>query len=70
MIIYSPHVIQDVHVFLSSIERKLRFLMKTFQDFLHIMDFTKQFKVQMRVSVQLQRALNDTRRKIVLTPNF
>jgi len=26
------HVIQDVHVFLSSVEKKLRFLMKTFQD--------------------------------------
>jgi len=33
------HVIQDVHVFLSSAEKKLRFLMKTFQDFLYIMDF-------------------------------
>jgi len=30
-----PHVIQDFHVFLSSVEKKLRFLMKTFQDFLH-----------------------------------
>ncbi len=29
---YSPHVIQDVYVFLSSVENKLRFLMKTFQD--------------------------------------
>jgi len=29
---YSPHVIQDVHVFLSSVEKKLRFLIKTFQD--------------------------------------
>jgi len=28
-----------VHVFLSSVEKKLRFFMKTFQDFLHIMDF-------------------------------
>jgi len=28
-----PHVIQDIHVFLSSAEKKLRFLMKTFQDF-------------------------------------
>lgn len=33
MIIYSPHVIQDVHVFISLVEMKLRFLMKTFQDF-------------------------------------
>jgi len=33
------HVIQNVRVFLSSVEKKLRFLMKTFQDFLHIMDF-------------------------------
>jgi len=32
LIIY-PHVIQDVHVFLSLVEKKLRFLMKTFQDF-------------------------------------
>ncbi len=31
-IIY-PHVIQDVLVFLSSVENKLRFLRKTFQDF-------------------------------------
>ncbi len=28
-----PHVIQDVNVFLSSVEMKLRFLRKTFQDF-------------------------------------
>ncbi len=27
-----PHVIQDVYVFLSSVEKKWRFLMKTFQD--------------------------------------
>ncbi len=27
-----PHVIQDVYVFLSSVEKKLRFLMKTFQN--------------------------------------
>jgi len=33
LIIYSPHVIQDIHVILSSVEKKLRFLMKTFQDF-------------------------------------
>ncbi len=32
LIIYSLHVIQDVYVFLSSVEKKLRFLMKTFQD--------------------------------------
>ncbi len=32
LIIYLPHVIQDVYVFLSSVEKKLRFLMKTFQD--------------------------------------
>jgi len=29
----SYNVIQDVHVFLSLVEKKLRFLMKTFQDF-------------------------------------
>ncbi len=28
-----PLVIQDVHVFISSVEKKLRFLRKTFQDF-------------------------------------
>jgi len=29
-----PHVIQDVHILLSSVEKKLRFLVKTgFQDF-------------------------------------
>ncbi len=27
-----PHVIQDVYVFLSSVEKKLRFLMKTLQE--------------------------------------
>ncbi len=27
-----PRVIQDVYVFLSSVEKKWRFLMKTFQD--------------------------------------
>jgi len=35
--------------------------MKTLQDFLHLMDFIGNQMVQMRVSVQLQRALNDTR---------
>jgi len=36
----TPHVIQDVHVFLSLVKKKkIRFLMKTFLDFLHIMDF-------------------------------
>jgi len=39
-------VIQDVHVFLSSVEKKLRFLMKTFQDFFHIMDFIGNQMVQ------------------------
>jgi len=40
--------------------------MKTLQDFLHIIDWmgTKLFKVQMKVSLKLQRALNDTRRWI------
>jgi len=35
MIIYSPPLLitQDVHVFLPLVEKKLRFLMKTFQDF-------------------------------------
>jgi len=47
LIIYSPPcVIEDVHVFLSSFEKKLRFLMKTFQDFLHIMDFIGNQTVQ------------------------
>jgi len=36
---YYHYPIQDVHVFLSSVEKKLRFLMKTFQNFLQIMDF-------------------------------
>jgi len=40
------HFIQDVHVFLSSAEKKLRFLMKTFQDFLYIMDFIGEQTVQ------------------------
>jgi len=39
-------VIQDVHVFLYSVEKKLRFLMKSFQDFLHIMDFNGNRTVQ------------------------
>jgi len=30
---FHPHVIQDVHVILSSVKKKLRFLMKTFQHF-------------------------------------
>ncbi len=30
--ISQPHVIQEVYVFLSSAEKKLRFLMKTIQD--------------------------------------
>ncbi len=30
IIIYSPHVIQDAYVFLSSVEKKWRFLMETF----------------------------------------
>jgi len=33
------HVIQDIHVILSSVKKKWRFLMKIFQDFLHIMNF-------------------------------
>ncbi len=33
LIIYLPHVIQDVHVFLSSVTKKLSFLRKAFQDF-------------------------------------
>ncbi len=33
LIKYSPHVIQDAYDFLSSVEKKLRFLRKTFQDF-------------------------------------
>jgi len=43
---FHPHLIQDVHVFLSSVEKKLRFLMKTFQDFFYIMDFNGDQKVQ------------------------
>jgi len=39
-------VIQDVHDFLSSVEKKLRFLMKTFQDFVHIIDFIENQMVQ------------------------
>ncbi len=34
-----PHVIQDVYVFLSSVENKLRFLIKTFQISIHIVNF-------------------------------
>jgi len=30
---------QGVHVILSSVEKKLRFLMKKFQDFYHIMEW-------------------------------
>jgi len=41
-----PHVIQDIHVFLSLVENKLRFLMKTFKHFLHIMDFNGNQTVQ------------------------
>jgi len=35
----TPNVIQDIHFILSLVEKKIRFLMKTFQDFLHIMHF-------------------------------
>jgi len=58
---------EDVHVILSSAEKKLRFLMKTFQDFspynaLQWELGTKRFKVQKTLSVQtVQRALNDSR---------
>ncbi len=33
------HVIQDVYVFLSSVEKKWRFLVKIFQDLYHIVSF-------------------------------
>jgi len=40
-------IYQDVHVILSSVKKKLRFLMKTLQDFSpHIMDFTGNQTVQ------------------------
>jgi len=32
-LITHPHAIQDIHVILSVVEKKLRFLMKAFQDF-------------------------------------
>ncbi len=38
-LITHPHVIQDVYVFVSSVEKKWRFLMKTFQDLYHIVSF-------------------------------
>jgi len=46
-----PHVIQDVHVFLSSVEKKLRFLRKMFQDFRHIVTSmgSNGLKVQMYI---------------------
>jgi len=57
-----PHVIQDVYVFLSSVEKKLCFLRKTFQDFSQwASKATNGLKVQIVVSVQLQRALQDPR---------
>jgi len=58
-----PHVIQDVHVFFSSVKKKLRFLMKTFQDFspYNALCTGNQTVQGPRVSVQLQRALNDSR---------
>jgi len=65
MIIYSPHVIQDIHVILIFFSRKE---IKVFDE--NITGFfsmqwtsmgTKRFKVQKTVSVQtVQRALNDS----------
>ncbi len=61
-----PHVIQD-YVFLSSVEKKLRFLMKTIQELYPYSELQwtpNGLKVKITVSVQLQRAINDTRRWI------
>jgi len=50
--------------FFSSVKKKLRFLMKTFQDFspYNALCTGNQTVQGPRVSVQLQRALNDSRR--------
>ncbi len=52
-----PHVIQDVRVFLQS-QRNLGFWGKHSKMFLHIVDFNG-LKVQIAVSMQLQRALHN-----------
>jgi len=61
-----PQIIKGVH-FLKKVRREVLKEIKVFDE--NIPGFspytslgTKRFKVQMRVSVQLQRALNDTRR--------
>ncbi len=69
MIIYSPHVIQDAHVFLSSVRKKLVFFLgKHSRIFLHIVDFYGsqwvELKVQIAVSIQLHRALHNPSRGI------
>ncbi len=50
------------HVFLSSVEKKLSFLRKTFQDFSPYNGL--QWQVQISVSMQLQRALHNPSRGI------
>ncbi len=56
-----PHVIKDVHVFLSSVENKWRFLRKTFQGLSSCNGLQWRpmgWRVE-AVSMQLQRALHD-----------
>jgi len=54
LIIYSPHVIQDLHVILSSVEKKLRFL-------INILGFSPYNGLQWGPNERFT-ALNDTRR--------
>ncbi len=59
-----PHVIQDVYVFLSSVEKKLRFLMKTFQDFYPHSNFPNGWRSKLQFQCIFKGTINDTRRWI------
>ncbi len=50
----------NVYLFLFSVKTKLKFLMKTLQD---LYPDSKRLKVKITDSVQLQRAINYTRRR-------
>ncbi len=56
LIITHPHVIQDVHIFLSAF-KKMKVFDENIPGFVHIVSFNGLQTVKMTVSVQLQRAI-------------
>ncbi len=64
LVIYSPHVIQNVYVFPFFSQKEMNVFDGNIQVCIHTVSFndSKRLKVKMTVSVQLQRTINDTRR--------